>query len=439
MSSHPDYYLILGVPKTANEAEIKSAYRQLVKKWHPDVNSTKEATAKSQEINDAYSVLGSPERRALYDSGNYAAAVDPATRATEADFDPVTCNGCGAISAQPRYVRYVRVISVAIASFRSQPGGVFCVSCASKRLFINTLFTGAVGWLGIWGFFWSLGALLTNLRGGIKPPDLNAFVLGKQSAYFLKNGHAKLARTLAEESLLYFKKSSTADLNYRLGEIGAELANSVLQQPNLQAVKIKCKWKGWSSPARAALFGLSIPAIFWAAILGANDKKTDYSSNSSTYSSSQYTSPPSYTPQSPALSNSVSAQPNRPAFPTALQAPITFRAPTVDQMPTVSFKNTNGTTYSVSHADSLRLQPIHNSLQARDRAIKAEAARLSLQNTNLELERSSITTEIDSAIFNQKVAKWNSDNNAYNLEVGSYNKEVDNYNYDLERVGHRIN
>lgn len=415
MSSHPDYYLILGVPKTANAAEIKSAYRQLVKKWHPDVNSTKEATAKSQEINDAYSVLGSPERRALYDSGNYAAAVDPATRATEADFDPVTCDGCGAISAQPRFVRYVRVISVAIASFRSQPGGVFCVSCASKRLFINTLFTGAVGWLGIWGFFWSLGALFTNLRGGIKPPDLNAFVLGRQSAYFLKNGHAKLARTLAEESLLYFKKSSTADLNYRLGEIGAELANSVLQQPNLQAVKIKCKWKGWSSPARAALFGFSIPAIFWAAILGANYKKTDYPSNSSSYSSSQYTPPTSYT----SLSSS--------------------RSTAVDPEPTVSFRNTNGITYSVSHYDALRLQPIYDSLQIRDRTIKAKAASLDLQNTNLELERPRITTETESAIFNQKVAKWNSDNQSRNLEVKSYNQEVDSYNADLERVGRRIN
>jgi hypothetical protein len=430
MSTRPDYYLILGVPKTASAAEIKSAYRQLVKRWHPDVNSTKEATAKSQEINDAYSVLGSPERKALYDSGNYAAAVDPATRATEADFDPVTCDGCGAISAQPRFVRYVRVISIAIASFRSQPGGVFCVSCASKRLFLNTLFTGAVGWLGIWGIFWSLGALFTNLRGGIKPPDLNAFVLGRQSAYFLKNGHAELARTLAEESLRYFKKSSPADLNYRLGEIGAELANSVLQQPNLQAVKIKCKWKGWSSPARAALFGFSIPAIFWAAILGANDKKTDYPSNGSTSSSSQYSSPSSYTARNSSLSNTSGVKSG---------GSTSSRSPAVHPEPTVSFRNTNGITYSVSHYDALRLQPIYDSLQIRDRAIKAKAASLDLQNTNLEIDRSSITTESESAIFNRKVAKWNSDNHSRNLDVESYNEAVDSYNAELDRVGRKIN
>ena len=431
MSNIPDYYVILGVPKTANGAEIKSAYRQLVKKWHPDVNNTTEAIAKSQEINDAYSILGSPERKALYDAGNHAAAVDPTTRATEADFDPVTCNGCGAISAQPRYVQFVRIISVGIASFRSQPGGVFCVSCACKRLFINTLLTGAVGWLGIWGFFWSLGALLTNLRGGIKPPDLNAFVLGKQSVYFLKNGNAKLARTLAEESLLYFKKSFTADLNYRLGEIGAELANSVLQQPNLQPVKIKCKWKGWSSPARAALFGLSIPAIFWAAILGANYNKNDSNKNS-TYSRDQYTSPTSYTAENSSLSNSPSVKLKSSRSTSSSSSAVNPEA-------TVSFQNTNGTTYNVSRANSLRLQPIYNSLQARDRAIKAEAARLSLQNNNLDIERSSIMTEIGSALFNQKVGKWNSDRDAYNLEVESYNQAVDNYNSELERVGHRIN
>ena len=127
MGTLPDYYLILGVPKTASAAEIKSAYRQLVKKWHPDVNSTKEATTKSQEFNDAYSVLGSPERKALYDSGNYAAAVDPATQATEADIVPIKCDGCGAISAQPRFVQFGRVISIVIASYKSKPSGVFCV------------------------------------------------------------------------------------------------------------------------------------------------------------------------------------------------------------------------------------------------------------------------------------------------------------------------
>ena len=277
-----------------------------------------------------------------------------------------------------------------------------------------------------------MGALLTNLRGGIKPPDLNAFVLGKQSAYFLKNGNAKLARTLAEETLLYFNKSSTADLNYRLGENGAELANYVLQQPNLQAVKIKCKWKGWSSPARAALFGLSIPAIFWVSVLGTNYKKTDYLDNKSSNSSEKYTSPTSYTAESSSLSNS-------PSVKLKSNRSTTSSSSTVNPEETFSFQNTNGTTYYISRADSLRLRPIYDSLQTRDRAIKEQEAGLSLQKTILELESSTRMTDLETELFNQKVQKWNSDKNAYNLEVESYNQEVDSYNSELERVGRRIN
>ena len=72
MQSGKDYYSVLGVKREATEKEIKSAYRQLAKKWHPDVNSDPNATKVFQGIKDAFEVLGSPERKALYDSGNYS-------------------------------------------------------------------------------------------------------------------------------------------------------------------------------------------------------------------------------------------------------------------------------------------------------------------------------------------------------------------------------
>jgi DnaJ-class molecular chaperone len=64
-----DYYLILGVPKNAAEKDIKSAYRKLARKWHPDANpkNTKEAEEKFKEISEAYEVLGDPEKRKKYD------------------------------------------------------------------------------------------------------------------------------------------------------------------------------------------------------------------------------------------------------------------------------------------------------------------------------------------------------------------------------------
>ncbi|MDA8243360.1 MAG: DnaJ domain-containing protein [Elusimicrobia bacterium] len=63
-----DYYSVLGVPKTAGEAEIKSAYRKLALKHHPDRNQgNKAAESKFKEINEAYEVLSDPKKRALYD------------------------------------------------------------------------------------------------------------------------------------------------------------------------------------------------------------------------------------------------------------------------------------------------------------------------------------------------------------------------------------
>ncbi len=65
--ANKDYYSVLGVDKNASEDEIKSAYRRLAKKYHPDINKTPEAQEKFKDINEAYEVLGDPKKRANYD------------------------------------------------------------------------------------------------------------------------------------------------------------------------------------------------------------------------------------------------------------------------------------------------------------------------------------------------------------------------------------
>jgi len=71
-----DPYAVLGVQRTATEAEIRAAYRELVAKYHPDRHQGNPledlAAAKLAEINRAYEILSDPERRAEYDSGRRA-------------------------------------------------------------------------------------------------------------------------------------------------------------------------------------------------------------------------------------------------------------------------------------------------------------------------------------------------------------------------------
>ena len=72
--ANKDFYATLGLEKGASESEIKKAYRQMAKKYHPDNNpGDKTAEEKMKELNEAYEVLSDPDKRAKYDQFGSAA------------------------------------------------------------------------------------------------------------------------------------------------------------------------------------------------------------------------------------------------------------------------------------------------------------------------------------------------------------------------------
>ncbi|MHA0044348.1 DnaJ C-terminal domain-containing protein [Deinococcus sp. PEB2-63] len=76
--AYKDYYDVLGVARSASDADIKSAYRKLAKKFHPDKNAGDEKAAeKFKEIGEAYAVLSDPEKRKLYDQYGHTGQVPP--------------------------------------------------------------------------------------------------------------------------------------------------------------------------------------------------------------------------------------------------------------------------------------------------------------------------------------------------------------------------
>lgn len=171
------FYAILKIPESAGEKEIKAAFREQVKLFHPDKNSSSEATEIYLKLNEAYHVLTDAEAKRAYDN----------TSSDGADFIP--CHSCGRHSSQPRYILFQEG-----DVFTS---GVFCRPCASKQQFRSALknwrsiFTHPIG---------SWQSLKNNFAVGEKPPARNVEILLQNAAAFRHENRIDLARSLAEQA-----------------------------------------------------------------------------------------------------------------------------------------------------------------------------------------------------------------------------------------------
>jgi curved DNA-binding protein len=98
---YKDYYAILGVAKTATQAEIKKAYRKLARELHPDTNKDPDAERRFKEANEAHAVLSDPEKRKRYDElGSNWQAYE------HAGFDPNASSNWGGFGGAPGGTRW---------------------------------------------------------------------------------------------------------------------------------------------------------------------------------------------------------------------------------------------------------------------------------------------------------------------------------------------
>jgi len=204
------YYAALGVPVTASAERIKLAFRRKAMELHPDRNQDSGATDAFQRVNEAYRTLADPEARARYDTQaaeRHAAAPSPgpAGRPRPASAEgsgQVACSRCGAVTAQPRYVVFWRVIGLVFTTRRQAVQGVFCRACADAVAWRASAVTALLGWWGLpWGPPWTLRALWRNMMGGDRPGDANAALLRQLTLHFITTGNALLARAALDQAL----------------------------------------------------------------------------------------------------------------------------------------------------------------------------------------------------------------------------------------------
>lgn len=111
MTNKRDYYDILGVSKTASEAELKKAYRKKALEYHPDRNKNSDAESKFKELNEAYEVLSNPQKKQTYDQFGHSA------------FDPSAGNPFNRASSAGGPFQYTYYTSGNPGDFANEAGG----------------------------------------------------------------------------------------------------------------------------------------------------------------------------------------------------------------------------------------------------------------------------------------------------------------------------
>jgi hypothetical protein len=251
------YYACLGVAPNANAEEIKSSYKRLAKKLHPDINRDSNAKSLFQRINNAYQILSDPDSRSAYDSLQYS---KPEPEPSPNALDPICCSHCGKVTAQPRSTVFFRTVSFILLTTKTPIQGIFCSACAAKLGLRASLLSALFGWWGFpWGPIWTISSIFTNAGGGRHSRAIDEKLIWYNALAFLSHGKLTISYALAQQ----LRKAGNAEI-----AAGADKLMDQLRAAGVPTTSPSLK-NPWSNPllvtAHLGLL-LSIPSAIGLAI-----------------------------------------------------------------------------------------------------------------------------------------------------------------------------
>ncbi|PIV84707.1 MAG: hypothetical protein COW52_06160 [Nitrospirae bacterium CG17_big_fil_post_rev_8_21_14_2_50_50_9] len=204
-----NYYQILQVNKSATTKEIKAAYRRLIFQYHPDRNLGSAASKMAALLNEAYDTLSNDRKRKLYDESlkmqSSADVKSDSGQASQSKSEPIPdyrCARCGRQDSSLRLTLMHYVVSLLLVTYRRGASGIWCSHCRAFEATKWTLLTGLMGWWGFpWGPIYSIGAIITNAKGGEQPVQNNAILLRHLAYKMYQDGNYKEAFYALQESL----------------------------------------------------------------------------------------------------------------------------------------------------------------------------------------------------------------------------------------------
>lgn len=175
--------------------------------------------------------------------------------AAESFMREVTCQGCGRSDHTVRIVAFPYVISILVASFRRSESGMFCHQCRCNKSIKWAIVSLLFGWWGVWGFFWNIGALIDNFRGGKMPRENNEPLIAKVAWTNLTLGRIAEAKSTFRELWKLNPSKETFRIQQELADNYPEVSPARIERFRLGYLSIVFAIMGMYLIAGIAMFG----------------------------------------------------------------------------------------------------------------------------------------------------------------------------------------